>query len=147
MHGRLSTPNAAHQTAAPGGYNITRVGIESGSAWSIIPVPIVRTWNALLDMWTSGNTQVVSLVLRVTPPPVFCPREPSRIAARNNSKKSGSRFSEATVSSRLMSEAGLPFVPSKLPPVLSATRGGIHPLLSDGRTGRGRGLRSAGVPD
>src|SRR6266496_6043789 len=71
----------------------------------------------------SGNTFVGSGgVTPVTPPPVSWPREPSRIVARNNSKKSGSRFSEATISSLLISEAGLPVglvTGSKFPPVLS----------------------------
>ena len=85
--------------------------------------PMVRTWRALLDMWRSGNVfaPCASDALEVTPPPVFCPNEASKVVARRSSKKSGSRFSDATVANVLISDAGLPLgfkVGSKFPPVL-----------------------------
>src|SRR6266480_5348676 len=91
-------------------------------------------------MCTSGNT-----FPPVTPPPVVCPIEPSKIVARNNSKKSGSRFSDATTSRRLMSEAGLPFWPSKLPPVF-AELGEVYTHccpIGDELDGTGWGVRES----
>src|SRR6266480_4721604 len=71
-----------------------RIGIESGSAWSIIAAPIERMCWVLLLIWTSGKT-----LPPVTPPPVFWPSEPLKMPACSNSKKSGSRAGEAAATS------------------------------------------------
>src|SRR6266480_5123696 len=100
MQGRFSTPYAVQ--TVPLGLNWIRVGIESGSAWSIIAAPIDRMCCVVLLMWISGKT-----FPPVTPPPVFWPSDPLRIPACSNSKKSGSRPATATSSKRKMRLAAI----------------------------------------
>ena len=78
------------------------------------------------------------LRLEVTPPlpAVLCPREASKIVARKSSKKSGSRFSEATDATPAnglnirCGIAGGSEPDQKFPPSLAEARRDVNPLLA-----------------